>query len=81
MGRVFNRLKKQVTERAAERERFVNYGARLSKIEEHLYELSSYVVNEVPQGDEITLTARQVEILAAHEEFRHFLEKVTRQNG
>lgn len=81
MGRVFNKLRKQVNDRRAERERFINYGARLAKLEEYLYELGSYQMSLIPNGEDITQSGRDIDILAAHEEYRHFLEKVTKQNG
>lgn len=80
MGRAFNRLRKQVDDRRDSRERFINYGARLEALETYLYEVGSYLANEVPSGD-VQPTQRQVDFLASHEEFRHFLEKVSKQNG
>lgn len=81
MGRAFNRLVKQVDGRRAERERFINYGARLQALETYLYEVGSFLANTIPRGDDITSTQQEVDFLASHEEYRHFLEKVAKQNG
>lgn len=73
MGRAFGRLQKQVSDRVS-RERFINYGARLETIETYLYELGSYLAKKAD-------TSADADFLASHEEFRHFLERVVKQNG
>lgn len=80
MAKAFNRLRKQVQDRRSY-ERPANLTARIRRIEEHVFEMSSLVVHSIAthgEGDEPD--AHTAGFLQAHEEFRKHLEEVLKED-
>lgn len=72
MGRAFNRLQKQVSERRQERDRYLPQAVRLRNMEVMLLELGAYVVqNFATDADSPTDSA----FVGAFTEFRKALER------